>query len=64
MITKAEYKDNGKYMGAVTLFGLSTDTKPITVANGSCFVEMDTSTIYFFNAAGSSGEEWIAWTIE
>lgn len=62
MITKAEYKDNGKYMGADVLFGLSTDTKPVSVANGTLFVEMDSCKLYFFNAAGSEGEEWIEWT--
>ena len=41
------------------LYGLSTDTKPTTnVANGSEFVEMDTSTIYFYDRANS---EWRAW---
>ena len=41
MITESEYKVNGKYMGAVTLYGLSTDTKPTHVGNGSVFIEVD-----------------------
>ena len=41
MVTEAEYKVNGKYMGAVTLYGLSTDTKPTHVGNGSVFIEID-----------------------
>lgn len=44
---------------STTMYGLSTDTKPTTgVVNGSAFIEMDTSTIYFFDAAGS---QWIEW---
>ena len=44
---------------STTMFGLSTDTKPTTgVVNGSAFIEMDTGTIYFFDAAGS---QWIEW---
>lgn len=44
---------------STTMFGLSTDTKPtIGVVNGSAFIEMDTSTIYFFDAAASLWIEW------
>ena len=44
---------------STTMFGLSTDTKPTTgVVNGSAFIEMDTSTIYFFDAAGNQWLEW------
>ena len=43
-------------------FGLSTDTKPTTgISNGSCFIEMDTSKLYFFDAAGS---QWLEWSTE
>ena len=41
MVTEKEYKVNGKYMGAVKLYGLSTDTKPLDVGNGSFFIEID-----------------------
>ena len=41
MVTESEYRVNGKYMGAVTLYGLSTDTKPLTFGNGSMFIEID-----------------------
>lgn len=41
MVTESEYRVNGKYMGAVTLYGLSADTKPTTVGNGSIFIEVD-----------------------
>lgn len=41
-----------------TLFGLSTDSKPTNVGNGSTFIEMNTGKIYFFDAAGST---WRAW---
>lgn len=41
MVTQNSYFSNGKYMSAVTLYGLSTDTKPTHVGNGSVFVEID-----------------------
>ena len=45
-----------------TYFGLSIDSKPTTgVGNGSAFVEMDTSKIYFYDAAGS---QWLEWAYE
>lgn len=42
----------------VTIYGLSTDTKPAAAANGSAFVEMDSGKLYFFNAAGNAWVEW------
>jgi len=39
-----------------TLFGLHDDTKPTNVNNGTCFVEMDTSAIFFYDA---EHEEWL-----
>lgn len=43
-----------------TLFGLSTDTKPTgaAVANGSCFLELDSSKIYFYDADNAQWREW------
>ena len=42
-----------------TLFGLSTDTKPAsTENNGTCFIEMDTGAIYFYDA---ENETWLEW---
>ena len=62
MVTQKSYFDDaGTYQTAEVYFGLSTDTKPTTVANGSCYLEMDSSKIYFFDAAGSAGEQWILW---
>ena len=53
MITKYTVSES------TTMFGLSTDTKPTTgVINGSAFIEIDTSTIYFFDAAGNQWLEW------
>lgn len=51
---------DGVYTGPVTLFGLSTDTKPTgaEVANGSCFLEMDTAKIFFYDADGETWREW------
>lgn len=37
---------------------LSTDTKPTDVANGSKLLEMDTSTLYIYDAENG---EWRAW---
>ena len=37
---------------------LSTDTKPTSdIANGSCLIEMDSGTVYFFDEDGS---DWVA----
>ena len=42
-----------------TLFGLSTDTKPDgTENNGTCFIEMDTGSIYFYDAENETWQEW------
>lgn len=54
MITADKSKDQA------TFFGLSTDVKPTgaAVANGSAFIELDTSKIYFYNADGAEWQEW------
>ena len=45
-----------------TWYCKSTDTKPTGVAiNGQPLVEMDTGKIYFRDAEGESGSEWIEW---
>ena len=43
--------------GARTFYGTSSDTKPsgADAANGSCFLEMDTGNVYFYDAEGA---EW------
>lgn len=38
---------------------LSSDTKPTNYGNGSILIEMDTSTLYFFDEAGNT---WRAWS--
>lgn len=35
------------------LYGLSTDTKPTAVPNGSVFLEMDTKAVFIFDAEGA-----------
>ena len=45
-----------------THFGLSTDDKPEDACNGECFIAMDTSKIYFYDADGESWLEWGAST--
>ena len=55
---------NANYDGDFAVFyGLSTDEKPTGsgIANGSCFVEMDDGKIYFYDADGAAGSEWIEW---
>lgn len=58
MITPNFYIKDGTYYERKNLYGLSTDTKPTIAANGSAFIEMDTSTIYFFDAENG---EWLEW---
>ena len=57
MITKFTVSES------TTMYGLHTDTKPTGtgVLNGSAFIEMDTGKIYFFDADGAVGSEWIEW---
>lgn len=55
MITPSEYIQDGKYMGAATLYGLSSESKPTTYGNGSKFIEVDTGKTYYFDATGG---EW------
>ena len=54
MVTESQYMVNGKFMGAVTLYGLSTDSKPTAVGNGSVFIEVDTGNGFFFDAEGGT----------
>lgn len=39
-----------------TFFGLSTDDKPVSAENGSAYLEMDTSRLFFYDA---EGQRWI-----
>lgn len=42
-----------------TYYGLSTDSKPTEgVGNGSAFIEMDTSKVYFFDVDNITWREW------
>lgn len=60
MVTKAEYISNGKYMGAETFYGLSTDSKPTSCGNGSFFIAVDNigkadvNSVYCFDAENST----------
>ncbi len=64
MVTKGHYYDVTPGGGLVsrdtdTYYGLSTDSKPASgVGNGSAFIEMDSGTLYFYDAAGA---QWIEW---
>ena len=56
-----QYIDNKACVISI-YYGLSTDTKPTEgVGNGSAFIEMDTSKVYFFDAGNS---EWLEWGAE
>lgn len=48
MITK--YDTHGCGCLSYDMYGLSTDTKPTDVGNASTFYEMDTKTLYMFDA--------------
>lgn len=50
---------NGKYIRPVVLWGTSDDSKPTEdIANGSIFVEMDTSTVYTYNYDTATWAPW------
>ncbi len=54
MVTNAKTMQalGGRFVTVQTLYGLSTDTKPTDVANGSTFYEIDTDKQYWFDFAG------------
>lgn len=53
------YNSQDQAVQAIVYYGLSTDAKPASgVGNGSCFIEMDTSKIYFYDETGSLWLEW------
>ena len=62
MITPNFYMDGEKYCKGEVLWGLSSESKPTSVANGSAFIEMDSSKVYFFDATNSKWFEWGAET--
>jgi len=42
-----------------TYYGLTTDEKPTQyVQNGSVFIEMDASALYFYDAETETWQEW------
>jgi hypothetical protein len=55
MITETEHKiiPEGRL---AKLRGLSTDSKPTTLVNGSEFFEIDTGATYFYD---EDGEQWV-----
>jgi hypothetical protein len=57
MITNANEVQSigGGYVGVSDLYGLSTDTKPVNVANGSSFTEIDTGKKFLFDY---EGQQW------
>lgn len=58
MITPDFYMHEGVYYKGEVLWGVSADSKPTNVANGTALIEMDTSKVYFFDAENA---EWLEW---
>lgn len=55
MITALTDRDvSSEKANAMEYRGLSTDSKPTDVPNGSAFIEMNTGDVYLFDADGSS----------
>ena len=56
MITKY-IASNERNVAQYDMYGLSTDTKPMDVGNASTFYEMDTKTLFMFDA---QNKVWLA----
>lgn len=56
----SHYSASGATVNVYDIAGLSADSKPVTedVGNGSSFIEMDTSKVYFYDEAGHTWREW------
>lgn len=48
--------NKGRDEAIVIMRGLSTDDKPTNVPNGSEFLEMDTGSVYYFDAENGNWE--------
>ena len=48
------------YNGGPNVYaGISTDSKPTgNLSNGACYIEIDTSKLYFYDA---DGNQWLEW---
>ena len=56
MVSMTQYGVNG-----TTFVGLSTDEKPTDgVPNGACYISMDNSKLYFYDASNEQWKEWSA----
>ena len=51
------YETYGNRCQSFDMYGLSTDEKPMNVGNASTFYEMDTKTLYMFDA---QNQQWLA----
>lgn len=58
----SHYSDGGVSVNTYLMAGLSSDsdTKPTTedVGNGSCYIEMDTSKVWFYDEGSTTWLEW------
>ena len=56
----SHYAESGVAVNVYDIAGLSTDSKPVTedVGNGSSFIEMNTSKVYFYDEANHQWREW------
>ena len=60
MYTDKEIMDvDGKAAARAKGYCLSTDDKPLDVANGACCIEMDTSKMYFFDLENKTWREFV-----
>lgn len=56
MVTESNYIKDDVYYGAVKIYGLSDDSKPMSYGNGSIFIEIDSGKNYIFDAENN---EWV-----
>ena len=58
----SHYSESGVSVNTYLMAGLSSDsdTKPTTedVGNGSCYIEMDTSKVWFYDEGSTTWLEW------
>lgn len=54
LYSKVVGTDGDTVANYVQIAGLSTETKPTDVATGSCFIEVDTNLVAFFDESDSS----------
>ena len=54
---QAIYGEDDSIQGDIQLIGLDAE-KPESAPNGTCYIAMDTSKIYFYDADNSQWRKW------